>query len=61
MAQARAMNDRARDIIAATVARIPEWIRHDLVAKDVAVRTRAEETLAAMIAGALDPEVEAEG
>lgn len=60
MAWAGFMDDRPKDIIAATVARMPEWIRHDLVAKDAAVRTRAEETLAAMIAGALAPDVEAE-
>lgn len=60
IAQAEVMDDRTKDIIAATVARMPEWIRHDLVAKDAAIRARAEETLAAMIAGALAPEVEAE-
>ncbi|WP_340265214.1 DUF6771 family protein [Sphingobium mellinum] len=35
------------------IERIPEWIRHDLAAKDTAIRSRAEETLAAMIASAL--------
>ena len=39
--------------ILAVLERTPEWIRHDLVAKDAAVRARAEETLTAMIAGSL--------
>lgn len=55
------MDDRIREIITATLTRMPEWIRHDLVAKDAAVRERAEETLAAMIASALEPEVDPEG
>jgi hypothetical protein len=33
--------------------RAPQWIRHDLDAKDDAIRTLAEETLAAMIANVL--------
>jgi hypothetical protein len=39
--------------IADIVSRTPEWIRHDLAAKDAAARLRAEETLAAMIAAAV--------
>lgn len=35
------------------IERVPEWIRHDLVSKDAVIRSRAEETLAAMIASAL--------
>ena len=31
----------------------PEWVRHDLAARDRAARVRAEDTLAAMIAAAL--------
>lgn len=50
------MDDRTKQSIAAVISRMPEWIRHDLVAKDVAIRARAEETLAAMIASALDAE-----
>ena len=39
--------------IARAVRHSPEWLRQDLVSKDQAVRSRAEETLAAMIAAAL--------
>lgn len=39
------------------IERAPQWIRHDLVAKDVAARTRAEETLAAMIADVLEKDI----
>ncbi|MEV4933977.1 hypothetical protein MRBLSP13_002157 [Sphingobium sp. LSP13-1-1.1] len=40
-------------IILGVIERAPQWIRHDLAAKDAASRARAEETLAAMIADAL--------
>ncbi|WP_340313570.1 hypothetical protein [Rhizorhabdus argentea] len=33
----------------------PEWLRQDLMSKDPVLRTRAEETLSAMIAAALSP------
>jgi hypothetical protein len=42
------------ETIAAVLARAPDWIRNDLAARDAATRERAEETLAAMIAAALD-------
>ena len=42
------------DTITAVLARAPEWIRQDLTAKDSGIRTRAEESLAAMIAAALE-------
>jgi hypothetical protein len=42
------------DVVAAVLARAPEWIRQDLAGKDAASRARAEETLAAMIAAALE-------
>ena len=32
---------------------MPEWLRQDLLSKDAILRTRAEETLSAMIAAAL--------
>jgi len=35
------------------LARAPEWIRADLASKDATARSRAEETLAAMIEAAL--------
>lgn len=44
------------DTIAAVLARAPEWLRHDLIAKDHASRARAEDALAAMIAAALETE-----
>lgn len=40
--------------ILATLARMPDWLRKDLAAKDEATRERAQEALAAMIAGALE-------
>lgn len=40
-------------IILQVLERAPQWIRHDLEAKDATLRIRAEETLAAMIANAL--------
>ncbi len=39
--------------IARAVRHSPEWLRQDLVSEDQAVRSRAEETLAAMIAASL--------
>ena len=39
--------------IGAAVAKLPEWLRHDLALADKAARERAEETLAAIIAAAL--------
>ena len=42
------------DTILRILERTPQWIRHDLLAADVAVRQRAEETLAIMIATALE-------
>ena len=48
------MNDTTSALILRVIERAPQWVRHDLGAKDEAIRTRAEETLAAMIANALD-------
>lgn len=47
------MDDAMAKTILAVLERTPEWIRHDLVAKDTTVRACAEETLAAMIASSL--------
>lgn len=47
------MMDKQQSVITGVVRRAPEWIRHDLLAKDPAGRQRAEEALAAMIAAAL--------
>lgn len=48
------MNDTTSAIILRIIERAPQWIRHDLDSKDEAIRTRAEETLAAMITNALE-------
>jgi hypothetical protein len=47
------MNDTLQATVTAILSRVPEWVRHDLASKDQSSRTRAEETLAAMIANAL--------
>ena len=47
------MDDEMKAILLGVIERAPEWIRHDLAAKDAATRARAEETLAAMTADAL--------
>ena len=47
------MDDTTAKAILSVLERLPEWIRHDLAAKDLAIRARAEETLAAMIANTL--------
>ncbi|WP_416222449.1 DUF6771 family protein [Sphingomonas sp. CD22] len=47
------MSDEQLASITSVLRRAPEWIRHDLLAKDPAGRQRAEEALAAMIAAAL--------
>ena len=41
-------------IIAAIIAKAPQWIKHDLGSKDPAIRERAEESLAARIADVLN-------
>ncbi len=41
-------------IVQGLLARAPEWIRVDLSSKDSGARSRAEETLAAMIAAAIN-------
>ncbi|WP_188448631.1 DUF6771 family protein [Sphingomonas psychrolutea] len=40
--------------ITAIIMRAPDWMRQDLLSKDAVVRERAEETLGAMIANALN-------
>ena len=45
------------DTILRVIERAPQWIRRDLDSKDAVVRIRAEESLAAMIADALDSQV----
>lgn len=50
--KAGVMNE-TQALIRTILARAPEWLRHDLAAKDAVVRQRAEETLAAMVSDAL--------
>lgn len=42
------------EVLRDLLARAPEWIRTDLASKDAITRSRAEETLAAMIEAALN-------
>ncbi|MGE3744668.1 MAG: hypothetical protein AB7G25_02950 [Sphingomonadaceae bacterium] len=39
--------------LAVMLSRLPEWVRSDLVSKDLATRGRAEETLVAMAMAAM--------
>ena len=48
------MDDHMKAIIERTVERAPQWLRNDLGGKDANARRSAEETLAAMIANALN-------
>lgn len=48
------MRIELHDIVHAVVSKAPQWIRRDLLSKDVIVRIRAEEALAAIIASAID-------
>ncbi|WP_201450248.1 DUF6771 family protein [Sphingobium yanoikuyae] len=48
------MDEPTKMTILRVIERAPQWIRHDLEAKDSGVRARAEETLAAMIENALN-------
>lgn len=48
------MTDKSTAIILQTVERAPQWVRRDLCSTDQAARTQAEETLAAIIADALN-------
>jgi hypothetical protein len=42
-----------QEIIAAVVARAPEWLRRDLMSDDAISKAAAEDALSAMIADAL--------
>lgn len=48
------MSSDLQATITAIIARAPEWIRHDLLSKDKSTRSRAEESLAAIVASALN-------
>jgi hypothetical protein len=47
------MNEDIQTTVNAVLAKVPEWIRHELASKDALTRARAEEALAAMVASAL--------
>lgn len=47
------MTELNKTLILQVIERAPQWLRHDLTSKDSAARSRAEETLAAIIADAL--------
>lgn len=47
------MNDETLALALNVIERAPQWLRHDLLSKNIAARGRAEETLAAQIADAL--------
>ncbi|WP_448662832.1 hypothetical protein ACG3SL_19655 [Sphingomonas sp. CJ20] len=48
------MTENLAGTIAALLARTPEWIRQEMLSKEPGTRERAEEALAAMIAGVLE-------
>jgi hypothetical protein len=48
------MEQTTKDALLKAVVRLPDWIRHDLAAKDATLRLRAEESLAAMLADVVD-------
>jgi hypothetical protein len=47
------MDESARETVLRILHRTPQWIRHDLGAKDSQARAQAEEILATMITSAL--------
>lgn len=47
------MSEAMQVTILAVIERAPQWIRQDLASKDPAARTRAEESLALIIADAI--------
>jgi hypothetical protein len=48
------MDQSAKDALFKILARMPEWLRHDLAAKEPSVRSRAEESLAAILIAAFE-------
>ena len=47
------MTEEQLAVVAADVSRAPDWIRRDLSSTDPALRQRAEDALAAMLAAAI--------
>ena len=48
------MTSNLVETVLQVIQRAPQWMRRDLDAKDAVARVQAEESLAAMIADALD-------
>jgi hypothetical protein len=48
------MNHDLKTTLTAILANMPEWIRQELSSKEKTTRVRAEEALAAMVAGAVE-------
>ena len=54
MAHRHPMTSNLVETVLQVIQRAPQWMRRDLDAKDAVARVQAEESLAAMIADALD-------
>lgn len=52
------MTDDLSGRVLAALQRVPDWLRRDMAASDVAVRERAEEALAAIIGSVLGDQPE---
>ncbi|WP_022678426.1 DUF6771 family protein [Novosphingobium sp. B-7] len=55
------MGDKTKTRILGVIERAPQWLRHDLAAKDASARARAEEALAAMLVDAIGGSQTADG
>ncbi|MDT7530345.1 hypothetical protein OVY29_16930 [Sphingopyxis sp. SE2] len=53
------MTRELTETVLRVIERAPQWIKRDLDAKDPVARIRAEESLAAMIADALERQTDA--
>ena len=49
-----AMSQHVVQVVEQLLAKAPQWLRQDLLSSDASTRRRAEETLAAMVAAALN-------
>jgi hypothetical protein len=48
------MTGAINELVRGVLARVPQWVKQEMLSPDPIVRARAEETLAAMISSALD-------
>lgn len=53
------MSNELSERVLAALVRLPDWTRRDLSSRDDATRQRAEESMAATIAAALDKQRQA--